>query len=609
MRSCSPIRNVIATLVLCGATAVSADDALQPPVPEMPVVHIIEPADGQLLSGVVRIAVKVSGDQPIESITVSAGGLTIGAAVSAPYEVSWDTRREIDGPYALVAHARHLAFGEVSSPRIQVTLDNTAPTIAWVRPKDGEAVTGTVALEATPADLLGVRAVRFLVNGVSVGEVTAPPYTFAWETAGVPNIRCALEARALDRVGNSAATPPVVVKVSNTNHHPVLETIEPQQIPEGQPFVLTIKASDPDGARDPLTYRAEPLPPWMQLDAHTGVLQGTPDFSEASLEQPQKDYPAIQVEACDPEPRCDTQAFTLSVINVNHPPVLEPLANQSIGEGEPLRFALAAHDPDGDSLTCRGTHLPPWARFNDSTCTVAGRAPVVESSSGEAQETYAGVAFEVCDPQPLCTSQTMSITVANVENQAPMFEPVADQRADEGRPWKLTVRATDADGAAPTLEPSELPQGCAFTDDKNGSGTFAWTPRWDQAGTYLLAVGASDGSLMTIKRIPLAVRERSLAISGTIVDVQSNQPLPGAVVRINTAGETAKEVTTDAQGVYLAYDLSQGNYLVKPSYEVSGEFNIVAHRPSVMVFDPAVQPVTLGAADQTHIDFSARLKD
>ena len=602
-------RVATALLLLLGQSSVTAEERTPPSVSERPRIRIIEPADGQFLSGVVRIAVEVSGGQPIESMTVSAGGLTIGAMVSAPYELSWDTRREADGPYALIAHARHLAFGEANSPRIQVTLDNTAPTVVWVRPKDEEAVTGTVMLEATPTDRLGIRAVRFLVNGVAVGEATAVPYTFAWETAGVPNIRCALEARAFDRAGNSTATPPITVKVSNTNHHPALEAIGSQRVAENQAFVLTVKASDPDGTRDPLTYHAAQLPPWAMFDSSAGELRGTPDFSEASLETPQKDYPGVHIEVCDPEPRCDSEDFTISVTNVDRPPVMEALSDRSIGEEQRLAVTLIGHDPDDDPLTCQANHLPPWARFAESTCTLTGVAPTIATSSEQTQLTFPGIGFEICDPQPLCATQTMSVTVVNTENRAPTFEPIADQSVDEGRPWKLTVRATDADGTVPTLEPSELPQGCTFTDAKNGSGTFTWTPRWDQSGTYLLAVGASDGSLMTIKRIPLVVRERSLAISGTIQDAQTRQPLAEVVVQINTAGATAKEVTTDAQGFYLAYDLNQGNYLVKPNYQVTEGFTIVAHRPSVMVFDPATLPVILGAEDQTHIDFSARLKN
>ena len=48
----------------------------------------------------------------------------------------------------------------------------------------------------------------------------------------------------------------------------------------------------------------------------------------------------------------DAVTFTIVVDNVNRPPVLASIGNQSANEGTTLNVALSASDPDsGDTLT------------------------------------------------------------------------------------------------------------------------------------------------------------------------------------------------------------------------------------------------------------------
>jgi len=72
----------------------------------------------------------------------------------------------------------------------------------------------------------------------------------------------------------------------------------------------------------------------------------------------------------------------------------------------------------------------------------------------------------------------------HVINRAPELSPIGDQIIYENQLFTLQVTATDPDDTIPTLMASNLPEGASFTDNGDGTGTFTWTPAYDQAGTY-----------------------------------------------------------------------------------------------------------------------------
>src|SRR5207302_8602173 len=56
----------------------------------------------------------------------------------------------------------------------------------------------------------------------------------------------------------------------------------------------------------------------------------------------------------------------LAPVAANQPPVLAPIANQSVNEGQLLQFTVTATDPDGDALTFAGANLPTGATLTDN---------------------------------------------------------------------------------------------------------------------------------------------------------------------------------------------------------------------------------------------------
>jgi hypothetical protein len=83
-------------------------------------------------------------------------------------------------------------------------------------PGSGQTVSGTVSLQASASDNVGVTLVEFLINGTVVGSDTTAPYAASWDSTKVANGTATVTARASDAAGNKATSAPVSITVANT---------------------------------------------------------------------------------------------------------------------------------------------------------------------------------------------------------------------------------------------------------------------------------------------------------------------------------------------------------------------------------------------------------
>jgi len=83
--------------------------------------------------------------------------------------------------------------------------DTTVPTVNITNPANGATVSGTVAINATAADNVGVTGVEFRVNNVVHSNDTSSPYSASWNTVGLPAGNYTLSAIARDAAGNTAS--------------------------------------------------------------------------------------------------------------------------------------------------------------------------------------------------------------------------------------------------------------------------------------------------------------------------------------------------------------------------------------------------------------------
>jgi hypothetical protein len=124
------------------------------------------------------------------------------------------------GTYFYAVRAQDAAGNEgASSNQASATVgDTTPPTVSITAPGAGTVVSGaSVAVSASASDNVGVAGVQFELDGAPLGvEVTAAPYSVAWDSTKVTDGTHTLTAVARDASGNVATSATVTVSVQNS---------------------------------------------------------------------------------------------------------------------------------------------------------------------------------------------------------------------------------------------------------------------------------------------------------------------------------------------------------------------------------------------------------
>lgn len=171
-------------------------------------------------------------------------------------------------------------------------------------------------------------------------------------------------------------------------------------------------------------------------------------------------------------------------VSSNQPPILDPIGNKSVDEGQLLQFTITATDPDNNNLTYSAVNLPPGATFDSQTATFSWTPGYNQAGN------YPDIEFTVTDDgNPIeLDVELINITVGNV-NRAPVFNLVGSQEVLENKFLTFTVNAADPDGDDFTLSVTNLPSGASFNSQ---SGIFSWTPNLSQEGVYVVTFEAAD---------------------------------------------------------------------------------------------------------------------
>ena len=251
----------------------------------------------------------------------------------------------------------------------------------------------------------------------------------------------------------------------------------------------------------------------------------------------------------------------LTVKSVNRPPVLNQISDRMVKEQELLQFTLSATDPDEDDLTYSVGNLPPGASFN----------PVNQTFTwipGYHQEGSYQVIFTIADDDqpPETISETITITVEDV-NRSPVLDPIGNKKTHEKQTLQFTVNATDPDGDALTYSTGRLPSRADFDP---GTHTFAWSPSYDQEGSYQVTFTIADNG------------QPQKTDSETITIIVKNENRPPVLDRINDKTVDVEKVlkftldATDPDDDYVTY--SAGN--LPPGASFDPDTQIFSWRPN-----------------------------
>jgi hypothetical protein len=131
------------------------------------------------------------------------------------------------------------------------------------------------------------------------------------------------------------------VTVSEVNNAPTFAAVADRTVNEGSALSFTIAASDQDLPANTLTYSLVSAPSGASINAASGLFSWTPTEAQG----PSTNQITVRV-ADNGAPSLNTVTnFTVIVNEVNLPPTLAAIVNQSINENSALSFAVSASDP------------------------------------------------------------------------------------------------------------------------------------------------------------------------------------------------------------------------------------------------------------------------
>lgn len=314
---------------------------------------------------------------------------------------------------------------------------------------------------------------------------------------------------AVDDGNGGTATGTVSVTIGAVNDPPTATDVA-LSTPEDTPLPITLGGTDPDG--DNVTASISGLP------SH-GTLSGT---APAVTYTPAANYygpDAFTFQASDGNGGTDAGIVEIMVTPVNDDPTAGAVTVPTT-EDTPVDFSLDGNDVDGDTLTFAIDVQPD---HGSATCGPSGLCTYVPDPLYAGPD---GFTYTVDDGNGGSATGTVSITVAALDNEAPLFTSPSSLVVLEDIARTFTVTATDADG-----DPVTLSAGDPMVGSLTGTApTFTYTPAPNFAGTDTVQVTADDGrggvttrtltfTVIALNDAPVAVAQATSTPENTPIDV------------------------------------------------------------------------------------------
>lgn len=347
----------------------------------------------------------------------------------------------------------------------------------------------------------------------------------------------------------SASLPAFAITVVNTNDAPVVSSTAVTVATQGSAYSYSFAGTDVD-VGDTLTRSVVTKPAWLNFNAGTGLLSGTPGNSDVGVH-------AVTLRVTDAAGLFANQSFNITVANVNDTPVISGTPATSVNEDSLYSFTPTASDADtGTTLTFSISNKPVWATFSTSTGHLTGTPD--DTHLG----TTSGIVISVSDGSASAGLPAFAITVVN-SNDAPV---VADRSATtaEDTPLSLTLTAQDPDEDQLSYE--------IVTQPEHGTATvqgslLVYTPEQDFNGTDSISFVANDAEsssvAATISLTVTAVNDNPVVEDDTIllqrtdnnqyqlVVLSNDSDVDEDTLTIDGASTSVGTVTFNAQGLTL----------------------------------------------------------
>lgn len=122
---------------------------------------------------------------------------------------------------------QYFGYGQVDAYKAVTaakgSVDTIPPSVSITGPANNATVSGTIQVQGSATDNVGVTRIQFYIDGQLVSSAASSPFSFSWNTTSAANASHKLTVQAYDAAGNMGSAS-VSVTVSNTT---VVDTTPP----------------------------------------------------------------------------------------------------------------------------------------------------------------------------------------------------------------------------------------------------------------------------------------------------------------------------------------------------------------------------------------------
>ncbi|MBL9124532.1 MAG: peptidylprolyl isomerase [Planctomycetaceae bacterium] len=450
----------------------------------------------------------------------------------------WQTT-EADGPgeYQITVIARN-ATGEEDSETITITVleQNQAPELNVVDPQTiDEGTTLSLQLVGSDPDIVPDNLLTYsLVSGPGGATVDPTSGLLTWQsTESDGGHEYTFVVKVTDPSGESA-TREFTTTVNEVNRDPSINGAASHSVQAGETLNYTFTATDPDLPADTLSFSLADGSPEGASITTDG------QFTFASTAGHSGTTINVTIQVSDGKGGSDSKTIA---IHIGQLPVLEPIPDRTVDEGEFVLFTATA--TSSDPLNSMSYHLGPGAPAGAVLDEVTG-AFVWQTSESQGGQTYT-ITVIARDENGLEVSQEVQITVNEV-NQNPTISAPPELTIAAGETATHNFTATDPDLPANSLVFSLAdgsPSGASITPQ----GLFQYvTTSTHYTETVNVTVVVSDGQGGTTTQT-ISVRVEQQPIFDPIANREVTE---GATVLFTATAHTSEPLN------HFTYRLAAG---------------------------------------------------
>ena len=183
-----------------------------------PVVSIGAPSSGATVAGTVSVQGTATDNVGVTKIELDVDGAAVATATSSPFSFSWNSATVSNSSHSITVKA-YDAANNVGSAMVTINVSNAAvdttpPAVSIAAPLSSASISGTVSVQGSASDNVGVTKVELDVDGVAVATATSPAFSFSWNSASKANGPHTLTVKAFDAT-NDVGSASVTVSVNN----------------------------------------------------------------------------------------------------------------------------------------------------------------------------------------------------------------------------------------------------------------------------------------------------------------------------------------------------------------------------------------------------------